>query len=609
MAVSLFSLDSQAKSQDVQIDPPHWWVGMKDTSLQLLVNRANIRDTEPSIDYKGVSIDSISRLDSPNYQLLYLTISDEAQPGLMEIVFTKGKKKTRVKYELRQREQAQFTPFDTEDLLYLVMPDRFANGNPKNDECRDILKNPVKVDRSNPDARHGGDLKGISDHLDYIDQLGVTAVWLTPVLENDMKDGSYHGYAVTDYYKVDPRFGTNEEYVQLVRDCHKRGLKVVMDMIFNHIGLDHKWMSDLPSKDWVNHPDGDVLTNFRLSTIHDPYASDYDLDHSINGWFVPNKPDLNQRNPHVLRYLEQSSIFWIEEAQIDGIRMDTYPYADGPAMAKWLSDIEVSYPGYNIVGECWYGDAAGTAFWQKDNRLNQKFNPMLKTVMDFPTMIIAHDAFYGETLPWKGGLNEIYGRLSQDYLYADSTKVLVFLENHDSDRFLSEMPTNLDSYKQAVTFLLTTRGIPQMYYGFELLMNGTKDKSDGYVRLDVPGGFTGDKTNNFTAEGRTPLQNEAWDYVSRLAHWRRGNNAISKGSLKHFMPDNEMYVYERKYANHQVIVIMNGNDRDVSIDMQRYAEVMPIGSVYTNVMTGEKVTIEKTMDFSSRATLLLERKQ
>ena len=434
----------------------------------------------------------------------------------------------------------------------------------------------------------------------------MTAIWLNPVLENDMPDGSYHGYATTDYYRVDPRFGTNEEYAGLIAKAHNRGLKVVMDMIFNHSGSKHRWMLDMPSHDWYNHPKGDVMTNFRLSTINDPYVSDYDLDRSVNGWFVPDMPDLNQLNPHVLKYLIQNSIWWIEYSRIDGIRMDTYPYADMLSMASWIRAIHKEYPGYNVVGECWYGEAAGTAFWQDKSRLNLKGRTELPTVMDFPLMLIAPKAFSQTTLPWADGLNEIYNRLSLDYLYEDAQHVLTFLDNHDTDRFLPALPENLNSWKQAVTFLLTSRGIPQIYYGTELLMHGDRKVADGCVRQDVPGGFPGDDHNEFTAAGRSALQNEAFDFLSRLAHWRRGNEAIARGSLKHFMPANGMYVYERKSANRRAIVIMNGNDKEADIDMSVYGEIMHPGDTFTNVITGEKITIAPSMKFAPRATLLLE---
>lgn len=594
-----------AKNAMPSIEPPFWWSGMNSPKLQLMVHGDNIRDAVPSIDYAGVTIDSIARLDSKNYQFLYLNVSPQAQPGTMTIVFKNGKKSVKVPYELKKRDGIMPNAFSSEDVLYLIMPDRFADGNSDNNTLKE-LNFPVSVDRNDPNARHGGDLKGIENNLDYIESLGVTAIWLNPVLENDMPGGAYHGYATTDYYRVDPRFGTNDEYRNLIAESHKRGIKVVMDMIFNHSGSSHPWIDDLPSKDWLNYPDGDKLTNFRLSTINDPYASDYDRTRSVKGWFVPSMPDLNQENPHMMRYLIQNSIWWIEYSKIDGIRMDTYPYADMAPMAQWIADVQKEYPGYNIVGEAWYGDVAGTAYWQRGSRLNKQGDPNLPTVMDFPTMIIATQAFHENTLEYGQGLNKIYNRLSLDYLYENPKNVLTFLDNHDTDRFLLTEPQNLGSWKQGVAFLLTTRGIPQIYYGTELLMHGDKKKTDGDVRKDVPGGFPGDTINAFSKEGRTALQNEAIDFLSKVATWRKGNKVISEGTLKHFMPENGMYVYERRLGDKRAVVIMNGTDRQLSVDMNIYKEILPTGSTLKDVITGEEFTITPEIHFAPRALYILE---
>lgn len=590
--------------ENVRIDPPNWWAGMKNTSVQLLVHSPQIRDAEPSINYPGVRIDSVVRLDSPNYQIIYLNIPQSVNPGKMDISFKNGKKSMTVKYELKQRDGIQPTPFTSSDILYLIMPDRFADGDISNNDVEELTFHEP-VNRNNPNGRHGGDLKGIENHLGYIDSLGMTAIWLNPVLENDMPGGSYHGYATTDYYKVDPRLGTNEEYAALIKKTHDRGMKVVMDMIFNHSGSEHPWMHDMPSKDWYNHPDGKLMTDFHLSTVNDPYASDYDYERTVRGWFVSSMPDLNQNNPHVMKYLIQNSIWWIEYSKIDGIRMDTYPYAEMELMAQWIKDVQMEYPDYNIVGECWYNDVAGTAFWQGGNCLSAKGNPELPTVMDFPTMMIANSSFHGDTQYGKG-LNEIYNRLSLDYLYANKQKVLTFLDNHDTDRFLREKPSNLASWKQGIAFLLTTRGIPQIYYGTELLMFGSKKRTDGDIRLDVPGGFPGDSHNEFTPEGRSALQNEAYNFLSRIAQWRKGNDVIARGSLKHFMPDNGMYVYERSFDDKRVIVIMNGTDRTLDIDMSKYKEIMQPDMVFHDVVTGEDVTIMSDMSFAPRALYILE---
>ena len=606
LAVVFLTFPVSAKRSDrPEIEPAFWWTGMQEKSLQLMVSGYGVREADSFIDYPGVTVDSIVKPDSPNYLFIYLNISDEAKPGKFDIIFKNGRKRIITKYELKARKAAEWHPFDASDLMYLIMPDRFADGDTTNNNITD-LKYPEFVDRSNPNGRHGGDLKGIKDNLNYLDELGVTAIWMTPVLENDMPIYSYHGYATTDYYRVDPRFGSNEEYKQMIDACHDKNIKVVMDMIFNHCGSAHKWVDDMPFADWINNPRGDTYINGQLSTVNDPYASEYDLNRTVNGWFSDVMPDLNQKNKHLMKYLIQNSIWWIEETQIDGIRMDTFPYADMQAMSVWLAAVEKEYPGYNIVGECWYGNVAGTAFWQKNSRINYKGETNLKTVMDFPTMIMARNVFCGDTQKYNEGLRLIYDRLSQDYLYEDQMHVLMFLENHDSDRFLLEIPGNLGSWKQAMAFLLTTRGIPQIYYGQELLKTGTKNKGDGDIRKDVVGTFPGDTISELTKEGRTALQNEAFDFVSKLAHWRRGNDRVAKGKLKHFIPENGMYVYQRSYEGKDFVVLMNGCDESLLADMRRYQEVLPMASARHDVITGDSITVQPVMKFAPRAVLVLE---
>lgn len=594
---------------DIRIDPPCWWTGMANDTLQLMISAPDIARSTVSIDYPGVTVLSKAELTSPNYQIVYLKLDTSVKAGEMPIVFSRDGKKRTVKYPLlpRDRKPEEYRGFSAADVLYLLMPDRFAQGSdPEAPEKYAGLKNPVHPDRTNPNGRHGGDLRGIRDRLDYIDSLGVTAIWVCPVLENDMPGGSYHGYATTDYYRIDPRFGSNEEWNALISDAHKKGLKVVMDMIFNHSGSAHPWLKDMPSEDWYNHPAGDNLTNFRLSTLHDPYVSDYDLDHTVNGWFVPDMPDLNQRNPHLMKYLTQNSIWWIESSKIDGIRMDTYPYADMKAMAQWAKDVLTEYPGFNIVGECWYGNEAGGAFWQAGSKTNP-VETNLPTVMDFKLSIDKEKMFNEETDPWNG-LNHVYDHLALDYLYPDPQHILTFLDNHDTDRFLAKLPEDLGSWKQAMAFLLTSRGIPQLYYGTELLMNGSKKITDGDIRLDMPGGFPGDTVDSFTQDGRTALQNEAWDFLSRILNWRRGeaNDVIARGSLKHFMPQNGIYAYERRLGDRQVVVLLNGTDKPLETTMERTAEILPYGTVLTDIVTGKPITITETMTFSPRQVLILQ---
>lgn len=591
------------------VEPPYWWTGMANDTLQIMLSGPRIGLTETSMKpYEGVSLIESVRLDSPNYLLLYLTVSDTAKPGVLDFTFSDGKKKAALRYELKERSKAvKAQGFDASDVLYLIMPDRFARAGATTDaEASRGLEYAVEVDRADLNARHGGNIAGMEQHLGYIDSLGVTAIWVNPVLENDMPGGSYHGYATTDYYRIDPRFGTNGQWRDFVGKAHDRGIKVVMDMIFNHSGSNHPWMKDMPSRDWYNFPDSAVTTNFRLSTLHDPYVSDYDKKRTVDGWFVTAMPDLNQRNPHLRRYLSQNSIWWIEDSGIDGIRMDTYPYADERAMASWIDDVMAEYPGFNIVGECWYANEGGEAYWQRGSKVNPNGDPRLPTVMDFVLSIKARDAFKGQTDRLEG-LNTIYDHLALDYLFPGPTHILTFLDNHDTDRFLLEEPDDLGWWKQAITFLLTSRGIPQIYYGTELLMNGTRAAGgDGNVRRDMPGGFPGDKTDAFTAAGRTDKQNEAFDFIQKLLQWRRGNEPIARGSLKHFMPENGLYVYQRRSGDKEVTVILNGNDSPVTTTMERTLEILPYGSQRRDMLTGETITISPEMTFSPRQILILE---
>jgi len=602
----MLSLSSQAVNVN-KIDPPFWYVGMQDHVLQLMVYGQDIADATVSIDYPGVSLSSIVKLESKNYLLIYLTLNENVKPGKMPITFTQGKKKLTQEYELKARSKKgeEHIGFNNSDVLYLLMPDRFANGNPDNDQIEGMIE--YTVDRSKPSNRHGGDLKGIQDHLDYFSELGITALWFTPVLENNMRGGSYHGYATTDYYKVDRRFGTNEEYVQLIKNAHARGIKVVMDMIFNHCGSDHIWLQDIPSKDWFNHSDfkeNFVQTNYKMGSHVDPYTSKKDFDLMANGWFVRSMPDLNQQNTHVIRYLQQNSFWWIEYADIDGIRMDTYPYADYDAMSNWMKCLNEEYPNFNVVGESWHTEPAFTAWWQKDSKLSAPKNSNLKTVMDFSFFDRINKAKKEQTQDGQG-LDRIYNNFVFDYLYPNPMSVLAFIENHDTDRYLEE-GQDLNSLKQAITVLLTTPRIPQLYYGTEIMLNGVKKITDGYVRKDFPGGWQGDENNAFTANGRTDLQNQSFNFYKTLLHWRQGNEVITKGSMTHFLVQHGVYVYARQYQGKAIVVMLNGTDKEVNLPLDYYEEILSGYAQGKDVITGRTVTLGKELKMSPRESLVLE---
>lgn len=610
LALILSSMTMQAATKIDHIEPENWYVGMKNSSLQLMVYGKNIRDSRVSVDYPGVKIDSLVRLDSPNYLFVYLNLSG-AKPGNM-VLNIDGKK---VNYPLRARTMSgdKRIGFDNSDVLYMLMPDRFASG-------RNIIKpmkglNPYVVDRSKPSLRHGGDLEGVRQHLDYFNQLGVTALWFTPVLENNSPDmnsqSTYHGYATTNYYRVDPRFGTNEDYARLVAEAHAKGLKVVMDMIFNHCGYDHPWVKDMPSKDWFNTPEwmkkGDsyyLQTSYKLTPVLDPYASKVDKRETVDGWFVRSMPDLNQKNPHVMTYLIQNSEWWIETIGIDGIRMDTYPYADRKAMSQWMKILNEEYPNFNTVGETWVTEPAYTAAWQKDSKLS-KVNSYLKTVMDFSFYDKINLAKHEETDAWWKGLNRIYNSLCYDYLYENPSSVMAFIENHDTDRFLENGKDTL-ALKQALALLLTINRIPQLYYGTEVLMNGTKEVTDGNVRCDFPGGFAGDKHNAFTAEGRTKAENAMFNWLSKLLKWRRNNMVIIKGKQIQFIPYKGVYVIARQWNDQTILTILNGTSQAVTLPLDRYAEVIGNHQEAKDVISGRKVKLGSELQLKARDTKVIE---
>lgn len=603
-----------------RIDPTNWFADMQDPTLQLMIYGKDIKFADVTTDYPNVKIDSLVRLDSPNYLLIYLNLKG-AKPGEITLTFSnKNGKKTTKKFQLKAREMAgaDRKGFDISDVLYMLMPDRFANGNPKNDVIKGM--EDQLCDRNEPSLRHGGDLEGLRQHLDYFTDLGVTALWLTPVLENDRpadggKHSTYHGYATTDYYRVDPRFGTNEEYKALIDECHKKGLKVVMDMIFNHCGDYHPWakgtridengktIKDYPSKDWFNSPNYGLQTSYKLTPVLDPYASKVDMKETVDGWFVPSMPDLNQRNPHVIKYLIQNSIWWIETVGIDGIRMDTYPYADRQAMSDWMKVLNKEYPNFNTVGETWVTEPAYTAAWQKDSKLSD-INSNLKTVMDFAFFDRLSQAKNEETDDWWKGWNRIYNSLCYDYLYTDPSSVMAFIENHDTDRYLGNGKDST-ALKQAYALLLTMKRIPQLYYGTEILMNGTKTETDGNVRQDFPGGFPGDKVNKFTNEGRTKAENAMFDWTSRLLHWRQNNDVIINGSQTQFIPQHGVYVLARQHNGKTVLTILNGKKADNQVDVARYAEVIGSHTTATDVLTGATVDLTKNIPLTQRQAMVL----
>lgn len=608
LIVFLFSWGGGQNARAMEIKkvaPSFWWAGMKNPELQILLYGEDLALSDVSVSGEGIYLKEAVRQDNPNYLLLYLDLS-EAKAQTFQILLKNGKKKLQVPYELksRMRRGEDVKGFTSEDVLYLIMPDRFANGNPENDVVGEMREK--KVDRTDSFARHGGDIQGISNHLDYIADLGVTAIWLNPTQENDMESGSYHGYAITDYYQIDKRFGSNEDFCALVEKAHEKNLKVVMDMIFNHCGSENYLFRDKPSKDWFNYRSNYVQTSFKTASVMDIHASAYEKKIATDGWFTSVMPDFNQRNRHVARYLIQSSIWWIEYAGINGIRQDTHPYADFDFMSQWCKEVLDEYPYFNIVGETWLNSNVLVSYWQKDSKLAAPLNSNLPTVMDFPLQALMNQAFDEETGEWGGGLYKLYDYQTQDLVYANPMNLLTFLDNHDTSRFArtDEMAKNLKRYKQAMVFLLTTRGIPQIYYGTEILMTGDKGKGDGDLRKDFPGGWQGDTRNCFVENGRTEQENEAFEFTRQLLNWRKGNQVIGKGSLKHYSIQNGVYVYQREFNGKSVVVIMNGTDDSKELDLTPYQEILPRENAF-DVLTGKNVDLSKKLRLDGRENLIL----
>jgi len=532
-------------AQQIQrVDPPNWWIGMQHQQVQLLVYGQQVGDLRVEVNYPGVQLLSTAQMSNLNYLFLDLNIEEDAKPGKVPLQFYDGDKLVQNhSFPLLARDpvRSNIQGFNTTDAIYLITPDRFVNGNTANDNKEDLKE---KNNRSLKGGRHGGDISGIRKSLDYIKDMGFTAVWLNPLLENDMEEYSYHGYSTTDFYKVDARFGSNEEYQALADEGRSKGLKLIMDMIVNHCGLNHWWMKDLPSDDWINQWSEYTETNHRKTILQDPYVSEADRKVFTDGWFVPTMPDLNQRNPFMGKYLIQNSIWWVEYLGLSGIRMDTYPYPDMDFMTDWTRVLMKEYPNLNIVGEEWFEWPTIVSYWQKGKNNPNGYESELKSVMDFPVQMALSKALNNEET-WKTGWIEVYEMLAHDFLYPDPSNLVVFPDNHDMSRIFSQVEEDLDLYKQALVFFLTIRGIPQIYYGTEVLMKNPGTTDHGIIRSDFPGGWSGDMVNAFTGKGLSETQKSTQAWLKQLLQWRKTATAIHHGQLKHFIPKDGVYLYSR----------------------------------------------------------------
>ncbi|TCO09686.1 glycoside hydrolase family 13 protein [Natronoflexus pectinivorans] len=591
-----------------RLEPASWWIGFQNPTVQLMAYGKDIALLRPEIDYPGVSIERIIAVENPNYLFIDVNISKDANPGKLEIRFRDGRRvRTTRTFELLTREEgsAEREGFNQSDAIYLIMPDRFANANPDNDMIPGMLEKP---NRDEPYGRHGGDLQGIKERLDFISDMGFTAIWLNPVLENDQPVASYHGYATTDYYKIDRRLGTNEEFKALVDASRERGIKIIMDMIFNHCGSKHWWMNDLPTEDWVHQYPEFTRSNYRLSTVSDPYASKADFDLTVRGWFDTTMPDMNLKNELVLNYLTQKSIWWIEYAGLQGIRMDTYPYPDKDAMADWVLRVKREYPDFSIVGESWIGNTSQLAYWQKDFPNQDGYNSYIKNLFDFPLAYAISSAF-NEGEGWDSGLQRLYDVLADDHLYRYPKHLVVFAENHDFGRMMHFFNYDINKMKLAIAFLGTVRGIPQWYYGSEILMGEDGGLSHGAIRQNYPGGWPGDEVDAFTREGRTAEQNEVFDYLTTVLNYRKNSHVIHHGNTLHFVPQNEVYVYFRYLDGEAIMVMMNNNDENnTEVDMSRFNEILANYSGGREIVTGKRYEKLDKITVPAKSALIIELK-
>lgn len=590
-----------------RVEPMFWWVGMKNPNLQLMVHGEDIAQADVSFDYPGVSLESVSRVKNPNYLFINLKIDEETRPGTFDLTFTTGRKKTTsYTYELRDREanSANRMGFNSSDVIYLITPDRFVNGNPDNDAVEGMKELPNRADK---DGRHGGDIRGIINSLDYLQGLGFTAVWLNPVLENNMTQVSYHGYSTTDFYKVDPRYGSNEEYLELSKELKKRGMKLIMDMIFNHCGSEHWWMDDMPMDDWIHHyPDYKITTHRR--TVHqDPHVSEADRKAMLDGWFVPTMPDLNQENPFMATYLIQNSIWWIEYVGLEGIRQDTWPYPDKHMMADWTEQVLEEYPNFNIVGEEWSMNPAIVSYWQKGKQNSDGYHCSLPSLMDFPVQNATSRAMQHEE-SWDKGLQELYEALSNDFLYPDADNLVVFPDNHDMSRFYTQVGEDVDKLKMGLAFFLTTRGIPQIFYGTEVLMSNPGTEDHGIIRSDFPGGWDGDAVNAFIGEGLSDAQKDLQNYIGTIQNWRKNKEVIHTGKLMHFVPENGLYVYFRYNEDETVMVVLNKNTTDSQLETARFEELIGKFSRGTEIIRSQPINDLSTITVPAKAAMIIELK-
>lgn len=588
----------------IRVEPLSWWTGMVHNQVELLVYFPQIQEYSVKLGpASGVRLIKDEMAESANYRFITLDIRAQAPPQRVPIVFSRGKESFTHEFPiLARRNTPKAQGVDSRDAVYLIFPDRFCNGDTSNDAVPGMREGAQK---DSLEKRYGGDLAGIRKKLDYLQDLGVTAIWLNPELENDQSRTSYHGYAITDLYHVDRRMGTNEQLRDLVDKLHRRGMKYVRDIIPNHIGFQHPWMADLPMKNWVNQWPEFTQTNYRAPTMMDPYASEYDREHFNKGWFVRDMPDLNQQNPHVARYLLQQAIWWIEFAGIDAFRVDTYSYSDPEFLSEWGREIAREYPSFTMFGEVWEPGVPIQGYFADDQPGFKKFDSNLPGVIDFQLMWAIHEAL--TKMPsWNEGITKVYQTLAQDYFYKDPFRNLIMLDNHDFTRFYSTVNGHPGKFRSGIAFLFTTRGIPQLYYGTEVLMSGITDVNYHYVRLGFPGGFPGDPVDKFSETGRTQEEREAFDFIRTLMRYRRETTALQTGKLMQFAPEDGVYTYFRYDSKKTVMVVLNTNKAEKSVNTARFAERMKGFTYARDVISGKEIKDLKQIQIPADSPLVLE---
>ncbi len=598
------SLNAQQKSNNIfkHVEPPFWWVGMKNTKLQLLIHGEKISDFEVEVSYSGVKIGGINRVENPDYLFIDLEIANNTKPGILPLLFKNENKKIIYEYSLKPRVKriSNKQGIDCSDVIYLITPDRFANGDLSNDTTDDTIE---KVNRKDENGRHGGDLKGILDNFKYFQELGITTLWLNPVLENDQPKYSYHGYGISDFYKTDSRFGSNDDFLTLVNKSHDNGMKVIMDQVFNHCGSGHWWMNDLPSKDWLNQWETFTRTNFTNIASSDPHVSPSDFNLLTKGWFDSNLPDLNLENKYLETYMIQNSIWWVEYAGLDGIRMDTYAYPNQGAMSRWMGALKKEYPDFFMVAETWAKRASYLSYWNNEKANRNGYVSNVNSVSDYPLYYSIIRAFRED-----GDVYELYETLAEDFVYGNPSNNKVFNGNHDVDRLLAQLDGDVDKLKLSMAFVLTTRGIPQIYYGDEILMKNKRP--DGKVREDFPGGWKDDSRNAFIQKGRTAEENEVFNYVKRILNWRKNAKSIHQGKLTHYKPDNNVYVYFRHSENQNTMIIINNSDKNIqTFDLGRYKGSLKGCTKGVDIITGNKISKLDKLALPKNTALIIDLKK